>query len=36
MLKFGGFAVLIGSARLCWRCARYAITGQGNVNRDDF
>jgi hypothetical protein len=32
----GGFAVSIGCARLCWRCAKYALTGEGNVNRDDF
>jgi hypothetical protein len=36
MLKFGGFAVFAGCARLCWRCARYAITGRGNVNRESF
>ncbi len=34
MFKFGGIVVFCGSARLCWRCARYAITGQGNVNQD--
>ncbi len=36
MWKFGGGAVFLGSVRLCYRCARYAITGRGNINRDDF
>ena len=36
MVLIGGIAVFIGSVRLCWRCLHYAITGNGNVNRDDF
>jgi len=31
-----GGTLLVGSVRLCWRCLKYAITGKGNVNRDDF
>jgi hypothetical protein len=36
MFKFGGGAVFVGCVRVCWRCARYAVTGQGNINRDNF
>jgi hypothetical protein len=36
MIMIGGFAAFCGSATLCWRCARYALTGKGNVNRDDY
>jgi hypothetical protein len=28
----GGFGILY----VGYRCARYALTGQGNINRDDF
>ena len=31
-----GFTLLTGSTYLCWRCLRYALTGKGNVNRDDY
>jgi len=31
-----GFTLFCGSIRYCWRCAYYAITGKGNINRDDF
>jgi len=31
-----GFTLFVGSARLCWRCLRYAVTGKNNVNRDDY
>jgi hypothetical protein len=34
--KMGEIALLIASVGLCWRCARYAVTGNGNVNRDDY
>ena len=30
-----GFALFVGSVRLSWRCLRYAVTGRGNVNRDE-
>lgn len=36
MLYFAGVPVLYGAVRLCYRCARYALTGRGNVNRDAF
>ena len=36
MLLIGGIPVCYASARLCWRCTRYAVTGKGNVNRDTF
>lgn len=36
MIIIGGIAVFWGSVRLCWRCAVYAITGRGNVNRDEY
>lgn len=36
MLMIGGVVVFVTSARLCWRCARYAVTGKGNVNRDEY
>jgi hypothetical protein len=36
MVMLGGVVVFIGSVRLSWRCLRYAITGKGNVNRDDY
>ncbi|MES2390263.1 MAG: hypothetical protein V4555_01380 [Acidobacteriota bacterium] len=32
----GGLGVLGGSIYLGYRCLRYAITGKGNVNRDNF
>ena len=31
-----GFTLFVGSVRLAWRCARYAVTGKNNVNRDAF
>jgi hypothetical protein len=31
-----GFTLFVGSVRLSWRCARYAVTGRGNVNRDGY
>ena len=36
MLIFGGIAATSGCIRVGWRCARYAITGRSNINRDDF
>jgi len=36
MLIYGGIAVTLGCIRLSWRCARYAITGRNNINRDNF
>ena len=36
MLMFGGVAATFACARISWRCARYAITGRDNINRDDF
>ena len=36
MIMIGGVVVFLASARLCWRCAKYAITGRNNVNRDDY
>jgi hypothetical protein len=36
MFMIGGFVIFCGSVRLCWRCASYAVTGKGNVNRDDY
>jgi hypothetical protein len=33
---FGGVPVIIGSARLSWRCAYYAVTGRNNINRDNY
>jgi hypothetical protein len=35
-LILGGIPVIIGATRLCWRCAYYAVTGQKNVNRDNY
>jgi hypothetical protein len=32
----GGLGVFCGSIYLGCRCLRYAITGKGNVNRDNF
>ena len=32
----GGLGLAVGSLRLCWRCAVYALTGTNNVNRDDY
>jgi hypothetical protein len=31
-----GITLFFGSVRLSWRCARYAITGRNNVNRDSY
>jgi hypothetical protein len=31
-----GITLFCGSLYYCWRCLRYAVTGRGNVNRDDF
>jgi hypothetical protein len=31
-----GVTLFIASVRISWRCARYAVTGRGNINRDDF
>jgi hypothetical protein len=36
LVALGGFAVVVASTRLCWRCARYALTGRGNVNREEY
>jgi hypothetical protein len=36
MLIFGGIAATAGCIRVGYRCARYAITGRNNINRDDF
>ena len=36
MVIFGGAAVAFGCIRVGWRCARYAITGRNNINRDDY
>ena len=36
MLMFGGVAATYGCIRIGWRCARYAITGRNNINRDNF
>ncbi len=36
MLIFGGMAATWGCIRVGWRCARYAVTGRNNINRDDF
>ncbi len=38
-LIFYGIAAIIlffASLRYCWRCAKYALTGKGNVNRDEY
>jgi hypothetical protein len=32
----GGVPVILGSIRLCWRCAYYAVTGKNNINCDDY
>jgi hypothetical protein len=31
-----GVTLFVGAVKLAWRCARYAITGRNNVNRDSF
>jgi hypothetical protein len=36
MLYFVAIPVVYGSIRIGWRCAYYAVTGQNNINRDDF
>jgi hypothetical protein len=28
--------LLVGSVRISWRCARYALTGRNNINRDGY
>jgi hypothetical protein len=34
--RLGSGAATFGCIRISWRCARYAITGRNNINRDDF
>jgi len=36
MYRLGGVTLTFGCIHVAWRCARYAITGRGNINRDDF
>lgn len=36
MIIIGGITLFLGSVRLCWRCAFYAVTGRNNVNRDGY
>ncbi len=36
MIFFGGIAATFACIRIGWRCARYAITGRNNINRDNF
>lgn len=31
-----GVTLFIVSVRICWRCFIYAVTGRGNINRDDY
>ena len=36
LLRSGIVAATLGCIGVGWRCARYAITGRNNINRDDF
>lgn len=31
-----GTLLFFASVRVSWRCARYAVTGRNNINRDGF
>jgi hypothetical protein len=35
-LIVGGVPVIIGATRISYRCAYYALTGEKNINRDDY